>query len=335
MERAMSIQAWILVGFALGAMAGATVTVWMLGNQKKRTRARRSVPPAMGSLPARLDSADHPTPPKSHDAPRRIPRGLRKVKVTTALDDGTSIQMKLAGGAAALMIIAATAYKLVTALTGSPVNTVASGPPVQVVNQNSVSVNVTEEVRRYLDSVLVVEGDGYKIRRYFRQNLVEELNGTWYEIDLRNARRTGRLLFAPGKYALDEVENTSLKEIMGRVQDEVLKAGVMYQLFVRGSADLLGADAAVIDTLQTQQPLRITYLPRKPSDANVYARNPVDSLVPVHFNNQHLPFLRGGYMRDRLRDASLPAQILEGVVSRRIDEQDRNVEVFLFLPATD
>jgi hypothetical protein len=331
----MSIQAWILVGFALGAMAGTAATIWMLGNRKKRTRARRSVPPVVGSASARRDLADDSTPLRSHDAPRPITRGLPEMVVTTALDKGTSVQMKLAGGAAAVMIIAAAAYKLLTAMTGSSAQALVPGPPVQVINQNTVSVNVTEEVRRYLDSVLVVEGDGYAIRPYFRQNLVEGLRGTWYEIDLRNAKRTGRLLFAPGKYALDEVEDTSLKEIMRRVQNEVLKAGATYQLFVRGSADLLGADAAVLDTLPTKQPLRITYLPRKPSDANVYASISADTLVPVHFNNQHLPFLRGSYMHDRLRDASMPAQVLEGVVSRRTDEEDRNVEVFLFLPATD
>lgn len=328
----MNVDVGLVLSFVSGTVTGVGI-MWFA--MRARTSPARKKPPKItpvGPPPTRVYDPTTYSAPYERRAvrPRREPE--KEAEAKWEILPGFSLTSKITtAGAIALFLIAAV-YKLLTIIPSGA----AAGAlrPNQQIPDINVTVNVTDGVRHRLDSAVVDVGD-YRIARAPRQDIVEGLPGTWYEIDLRKANQEESLLFLPGQYEQREYESR-FREVMARIQTEVLKPGLRYRLFVRGNADILADDQPFIDSLMNGRPVTVRFLKKKGANSNVYVNADSQQTIPVKYSNRDLPNLRGDYIRQRLQDQNSRAQVtlLDGNVTSQVSEADRNAQIFLFLPHT-
>jgi hypothetical protein len=330
----MDGQLGLLVAFTAGTIIGGGLMWAGLRSSSRAVRKKKKKGPSHPIVPG-VDRFYEPAHPSALPSPSAEGTPLQKspaedVVVKMEVLPGTSFTTKTTATVAGLLFLLALAYKFFGVVSGGEGK--ALRPETQPPDIN-ININVTDEIRSWLDAAVVVDSGDYRIARSPRQDLVEGLAGTWYEVDLRKADQEESLLFLPGNYEQREYESR-FRDVMGRVQREVLRPGLNYRLFVRGNADIVANDEPFIDSLMNGQPRTLSFLKKKAGDPNVYMNADSQQTVPVQYGNRHLPNLRGDYIRQRLQDQNPRASVtlLDGNVTSEVNEEDRNAQIFLFLP---
>ena len=175
----------------------------------------------------------------------------------------------------------------------------------------------------------------YEIKPYPNREVVKTKAGKYYIIDLKDADSKVLILFKLGEYTKDEFERVFINA-MSKVKQDVLNhlsdKQVSYGIYVRGSADIVGDKKASIGDLIEGDSRDVTYLVKNPNNPNQYLQEAETQTVPRQFANKHLPNLRAAYIQEKLKALDLSSTILDGSVTQRESEQDRNALILLYWP---
>ncbi len=171
--------------------------------------------------------------------------------------------------------------------------------------------------------------------------VVEGYQGRYFQVQLKDADKTIKLLFGPGEYHMSKTDfRDNYGSVIGAFVTEALAAirkrdrdGV--KLFVQGSADISGATTFRGNLDESYYYDKLSLLPMKGSE-NFSGQETSTSIPARGFTNEHLPNLRGQFMKEMISVYSKKLQpiLLEGSVKKEVDKEDRNAVIYLFLPAT-
>jgi hypothetical protein len=170
----------------------------------------------------------------------------------------------------------------------------------------------------------------FDIEAFPARELVGGRSGRYYVVDLKDAASGVRFYFEGGKYTLRATDaevrralNAFIAEVLSHMQ-----GAVRYELFVRGSADRKPYEGRPDPTTPMQ---RVAYL--RAAGPDRYLGEQGETVIDTIVRNRDLPNLRAGFLRD-LVAATYPVKVpvvLEGAVTDKIDDRDRNVELILFV----
>ena len=169
--------------------------------------------------------------------------------------------------------------------------------------------------------------------------VVEGYRGRYFQVQLKDADKSIKLLFGPGEYHMSKADfRDQYGSVIGAFVTEALAAikkkdrdGV--KLFVQGSADISGANSFRGNLDESFLYDDITLLPLKGSE-NFGGQEESRTIRAKGFTNEDLPNLRGRFMQEMIGRYSkkLSPILLEGSVKKEVDEEDRNATIYLFLP---
>lgn len=175
-----------------------------------------------------------------------------------------------------------------------------------------------------------LETKNYDVELYPERELVGGRQGKYYVIDLKDAANGIRYYFEGGKYSLAR-GNAEFRSSLNAFIADVLKkidGKVRYDLFVRGSADAKPYQGRMERGLEYPS---IALLRHAGNDR--YASQPSELQLASTIKNEDLPNLRAAFMRDVVAE-NYPVKrpmVLEGAVSAKPNDRDRNVELILFV----
>jgi hypothetical protein len=191
--------------------------------------------------------------------------------------------------------------------------------------------DTTRDLVRLRDRLgTAIKTENYDVEPYPARELVGGRMGKYYAVDLKNAANGIRYFFEGGKYTLRTGQaefRTSLNAFIGDVLKKV-DGNARYDLFVRGSADAKPYEGRLEAGAEIRQ---VSYLRQVGADR--YASEPADMTVGTVVRNTNLPNLRAAFMRDLVTSTYpiKPPLVLEGTVTPKTDDRDRNVELILFI----
>lgn len=169
--------------------------------------------------------------------------------------------------------------------------------------------------------------------------VVEGYKGRYFQVQLKNADKTIKLLFGPGEYHMSKTDfRDQYGSVIGAFVTEALaaikkkdRAGV--KLFVQGSADISGANSFRGNLDESFYYDELSLLPLKGSE-NFSGNEESRTVQEKGFTNEDLPNLRGRFMQEMIGFYSkkLSPILLEGSVKKQVDKEDRNAVIYLFLP---
>lgn len=171
--------------------------------------------------------------------------------------------------------------------------------------------------------------------------VVEGYKGRYFEVRLKDANQNVKLLFGPGEYFKSKSEfRKSYGSTIGSFVTEALHAMKKadqgkVKLFIQGSADIAGHKtfSGKLDERFFFDEVKV--LPQKSSEDERFESEPVDQSIPErNFRNEHLPNLRGQYLKQMIGAYSKKFDpiLLEGAVKSFQDEDERNAIIYLFIP---
>lgn len=169
--------------------------------------------------------------------------------------------------------------------------------------------------------------------------VVEGYRGRYFQVQLKDAEKTIKLLFGPGEYHMSKTDfRDNYGSVIGAFVTEALVAirkndRASVKLFVQGSADISGAASFRGDLDESYYYNEINLLPMKGSE-NFGGEEEGRTIPERRFTNEHLPNLRGQFMKEMISVYSKKLQpvLLEGSVKKKVDKEDRNAVIYLFLP---
>jgi hypothetical protein len=170
----------------------------------------------------------------------------------------------------------------------------------------------------------------YDVEVYPDRELVRGQTGRYYVVDLKNAASGVRFYFGGGRYTLSAGNaefrsslNTFIADILSKFEGKV-----RYGMFVRGSADGKPYSGAAEPGYAFSN---IRYL--KSLGGDKYGAESANRIVTAQVRNDDLPSLRAAFMQKVITDAYpvKPPTILEGTVTSKTDDKDRNAELILFV----
>ena len=169
--------------------------------------------------------------------------------------------------------------------------------------------------------------------------VVEGYRGRYFQVQLKDADKAVKLLFGPGEYHMSKSDfRDQYGSVIGAFVTEALaaikkdqRAGV--KLFVQGSADISGATSFRGNLDESFYYDQLNLLPLKGSE-NFGGTEESRDVPERGFTNEDLPNLRGRFMQEMIGFYSKKLQpiLLEGSVKEKVDEEDRNAVIYLFLP---
>ncbi len=169
--------------------------------------------------------------------------------------------------------------------------------------------------------------------------VVEGYKGRYFQVQLKDADQTIKLLFGPGEYHMSKTDfRDNYGSVIGAFVTEALaaikkddRAGV--KLFVQGSADISGANSFRGNLDESFYYDELNLLPLKGSE-NFGGNEENRTVREKGFTNEDLPNLRGRFMQEMIGFYSkkLSPILLEGSVKKQVDKEDRNAVIYLFLP---
>jgi len=180
----------------------------------------------------------------------------------------------------------------------------------------------------------------YEIQKQPNPELVKGLKGDYYIINLKNAVTNERILFKVGEYFIDDFNEqfiTSLNKFMTEIYSKI-DSGVDCQIFVKGSADILGQGKfkrQIDKRYGTDQGFtKIEYYKGVSSSDYLFLSEFDTETIDNEYTNSNLPNLRGKFFQFKIsqsyRDIKSPI-ILEGRVKREVDSTLRNTNLILFV----
>ena len=170
--------------------------------------------------------------------------------------------------------------------------------------------------------------------------VVEGYKGRYFEVKLKDADKDMKLLFKPGKYYMDKKDfRDKYGSTIGAFVTEALSSmknedKYKVKLFVQGSADITGSSTFRGNMDSKYLYNNISVLPLD-DDKDGFSGYPKTLTVPERsFRNSDLPNLRGQYLIEMISIYSkkLKPVLLEGTVTDKVNADDRNAVIYLFIP---
>ncbi|MEO1281778.1 MAG: hypothetical protein AAFV69_08595 [Pseudomonadota bacterium] len=175
-----------------------------------------------------------------------------------------------------------------------------------------------------------VETDDYTVEVFPDNELVRGQRGSYYAIDLKNADTGVKFGFEAGRYTLDRSQREFRASLNAFMRDVLTKLDgkARYRLLVRGSADVSRFNGRQ-DTENTFN--RVTYM-REVGDGR-YTNETKTRQLTTRITNDDLPFLRAKFLKELINDVypQKRPDVLEGVVTDKVSQLDRNAEILLFV----
>jgi hypothetical protein len=170
----------------------------------------------------------------------------------------------------------------------------------------------------------------YDVEVYPDRELIGGRPGRYYVVDLKEAVSGVRYYFEGGRYTISRSSaefrtslNTFIADVLGKME-----GNVRYDLFVRGSADRKPYQGRFEPGFEYRQ---VRFLRSAGGDRyrNDTGERTLDSVV----RNEDLPDLRATFIRNLVAESYpvKPPIVLEGSVTPKLDNRDRNVELILFV----
>ena len=165
---------------------------------------------------------------------------------------------------------------------------------------------------------------------YPDKELIRGRVGRYYVVDLKNAASGVRFFFDGGKYTLargSQEFRAALNTFVGDVLSK-FNGKVEYSLFVRGSADQKSYEGTFEPGAEFR---RVSFLRSLGQDK--YGVETSEHIIDGKIHNKDLPDLRAAFMQKLVADnyPTKPPVILEGSVSDKVNDRDRNVELILYV----
>jgi hypothetical protein len=174
----------------------------------------------------------------------------------------------------------------------------------------------------------------FTVERHGNAEVVRGSRGSYYRIDLKDAEARRLVFFQAGKYLKDEFGEefrTALAAFRNDVTAVLERGKVPYNIYVRGSADIVANSVPVIGELVDGKERTVYYYPTAGYDTNQFLPRTREKIISLQFANRDLPFLRAAYMQDRLADVGFKSTVLQGGVTDRENDSDRNATMLLFV----
>lgn len=175
-----------------------------------------------------------------------------------------------------------------------------------------------------------VSTDDYEVEVYPDREMIGGQRGRYYVVDLKDAESGVKFGFNAGKYTLDRSDRKFRKALSSFMRDVVDKidGNATYRIMVRGSADSAAYRGRQDQTYHYRE---IAYLPKISNGRYVDDQKYLS--VDRRITNSDLPFLRARYLKDLVQDVypTKEPEILEGNVTSKVDRNDRNAELMLFV----
>jgi hypothetical protein len=189
----------------------------------------------------------------------------------------------------------------------------------------------TAELMKLKDRLnTTMQTPNYDVSVYPDPELIKGRRGKYYIIDVKDAEQGARYFFQGGKYTISTRQeqfrsslNTFVKDVLEKMQGRV-----EYQLMVRGSADSKPWRGQ-FEAGHEYKNLR--YL--KAIGGDKYVNETSDIVLGTPLNNGDLPNLRAAFLQ-KVVGSVYPVKepvILQGIVSDKVSDGDRNVELILFV----
>jgi hypothetical protein len=205
---------------------------------------------------------------------------------------------------------------------------VAAAPPPPPPGASPADIKGLTDLRDKMATRL--ETPNYDVSAYPGRDLVGDRAGRYYVVDMKNAASGIRYYFQKGRYTIDrsgEEFRNSLNAFIGDVLKK-LDGKVEYDLFVRGSADALPYQGA-FETGHEYH--KVSYLKRLGADK--YGIDAGELQIDTAVHNTDLPYLRATFLQKIIADVYpvKPPVVLEGAVSAKANQKDRNAEIIMFV----
>lgn len=202
-------------------------------------------------------------------------------------------------------------------------------------SNSSVNSNVNINIEIVINLNIGINTDDYKTTKLPTKEKVQGDKGCYYLIDLKDAKQPPEIiLFDAGKYTkeeLDRVTLNSLEKINKEIFYKLKSNNISYKVFVIGSADIAGDSKPYIDELIEKDSLEIKFLIKNPNNSEQYLNEYETKIIPKKYANKHLPNLRAAYIQEKLKNLDIYSEILNGEVTKKVNEKERNAAIILYL----
>jgi hypothetical protein len=170
----------------------------------------------------------------------------------------------------------------------------------------------------------------YDVEVYPDKEMIKGRQGRYYVVDLKNATSGIRYFFAGGKYTLglgNAEFRTSLNTFIGDILGK-FEGKVRYDVFVRGNADGKPYQGAFEPGFEFHT---IKYVRSLGNDK--FGLDTSERSIGQSVQNEDLPDLRAAFMQKVITEAYplKPPTILQGTVTGKTDDRDRNAELILYV----
>lgn len=261
--------------------------------------------------------------------------------------------LKMLGGLLSLLVALTAALKLlpparqdtnkIQDIQQRATATASASPNVSTSSPITININIINELRSAMN------GKGFKGKE-FRiipdsesedGKLVKNLPGNFYRIIRLKNEMEEIMHFDSAQYEKDR-RSTEFREFYSDLKkklfDHLDEHAVTHRLYFLGRADIKGNNASELGTLQDWVPPSVIVNERvNPLNTNQFDAKQVNFLLPRKYRNIHLPNLRAWYMKKLISQAgvehgkSTESLILDGIVTKRENEDDRNAEMYLYV----
>lgn len=218
----------------------------------------------------------------------------------------------------------------------------------EIIRKGTLRSNNSNSLKEFISSQHIIDrysfpfessGNQYFLSHLKDKEIVKNNEGIYFKVNLTNNTYSQTLSFKNGRYVIDNID--TYKDAFIEFAESVLKyldqdkgSQEGYKIFVKGTADALGASTFKARQIEPYIYNNICYL-SKQSNSSTYSGPPKCLDIPIVFTNNELPDLRGKFIIDMfsvyLNQYNLPIQ-LEGSVSYDISKDDRNAVIYLYLP---
>lgn len=143
-----------------------------------------------------------------------------------------------------------------------------------------------------------------------------------------------KLLFRSGEFCANIINDQFIdtyKRFYG-IYDSIIKTGAITKVYIIGSADMPEYNIKPSkDKCNAYNVDMIEFLPRFEYNQNQFINDVQFLQVPDFIDNNDLPYLRAYGIKMGLQKAGIFSEILQGGVSGRTSENDRNVSIILYI----
>lgn len=170
----------------------------------------------------------------------------------------------------------------------------------------------------------------YDVEVYPDRELIGGRPGRYYVVDLKEAASGVRYYFEGGRYTISRSSaefrsslNAFIADVLGKME-----GNVRYDLFVRGSADRKPYQGRFEPGFEYRH---LRFL--RSAGGDRYRTETGERMLDNVVRNEDLPDLRATFIRNLVAESYpvKPPIVLEGSVTPKHDNRDRNVELILFV----